>query len=143
MRQFSQLALLLMLVLSIAPPAGARIAMIQTMAPLQDHAEQSIQAAFREALETAVKGAVAMGLSWVKLGRALVLENMVVVQNFATDTRLAERMSRRQAGGRRRARATCGAVSVRNAVPVMQPATVFDWPTHQAYARAGLQSSSP
>jgi hypothetical protein len=89
MRQFSRLALLLLLVLSIAPPAGARIAMIQTMAPLQDHAEQPIEAAFKEALETAVKGAVAMGLSWVKLGRALVLENMVVVQIFATDTRLA------------------------------------------------------
>jgi len=25
--------------------------------------------------------------------------------------------------------------------PVMQPATVFDWPTHQAYAKAGSQIS--
>jgi len=87
MRRFSWLALLLLLVLSIAPPAGARIAMIQTMAPLQDHAEQSIEAAFKEAMQTAVKGALAMGFSWVKLSKALVLENMVTVQILATDTR--------------------------------------------------------
>ncbi len=99
MRHYSQLALLLLLVLSIAPPAGARTAMIQTMAPLQDHAEQSIETAFKEALETAVKGAVAMGLSWVKLGRALVLENMVVVQIFATGTRLAAEDESSPGGG--------------------------------------------
>ncbi len=73
--------------------------MIQTMVPLQDHAEQSIEAAFKEALETAVKGAVAMGLSWVKLGRALVLGNMVVVQIFATDTRLAGEEESSPGGG--------------------------------------------
>ncbi len=57
------------------------------MAPLQDHAKQSIEAAFKEAMQTALKGALAMGFSWVKLSNALVLENMVTVQILAADTR--------------------------------------------------------
>jgi hypothetical protein len=87
MRAFSYLALALLLVLSVVPSAVGGMAMIQTMAPLQDHAKQSIEAAFKEAMQTALKGALAMGFSWVKLSKALVLENMVTVQILATDTR--------------------------------------------------------
>ncbi len=87
MRPLSCLVLALLLVLSIASPAVARLAMIETMAPLQDHAEPSIKTAFKEALQTAMRGAVAMGLSWVKISRALVLEDMVTVQILATDTK--------------------------------------------------------
>jgi hypothetical protein len=61
--------------------------MIETAAPLKDHAEPSIQAAFKEALQTAMRGAVAMGLPWVKVSRTLVLEDMVTVQLLATDTK--------------------------------------------------------
>ncbi len=87
MRAFSCLALALLLVLSVASSAVGRMAVIQTMAPLQDHAKQSIEGAFKEAMQTALKGALAMGFSWVKLSKALVLENMVTVQILATDTR--------------------------------------------------------
>jgi len=87
MRPLSCLALALLLVLSVASPAVAGMAMIQTMAPLQDHAEQSIEIAFKEAMQTAVRGALAMGFSWVKISKAPVLENMVTVQILATDTR--------------------------------------------------------
>jgi len=87
MRRFSWLALALLLVLGVASPAVARLATIETTAPLQDHAEQSIKTAFKEALQTAVRGAVAMGLSWVKISRALVLQDIVTVQILATDTK--------------------------------------------------------
>ncbi len=87
MRAFSCFALALLLVLSVVSSAVGRMAVIQTMAPLQDHAKQSIEAAFKEAMQTALKGALAMGFSWVKLSNALVLENMVAVQILATDTR--------------------------------------------------------
>ncbi len=90
MRPFSWLTLTLLLVLSVASPALGRVATIQTTAPLQDHAEQSIKTALLEAVETAVKGAAAMGFSWVKLGRVLVLEEMVAVQIVARDTKPQE-----------------------------------------------------
>ena len=87
MRPLSRLTLALLLVVFLASPTVARVAMIETTAPLRDHAEPSIQTAFKEALQTAIRGAVAMGLSWVKLNQALVLENMVSVQLLATDTK--------------------------------------------------------
>jgi hypothetical protein len=88
MRSLSRVALTLTLlvVLLMVSPAWARVAAIETTAPLQDHAEQSINAALQDALETAMKGALAMGLPWVKISRALVLENVVTVQLLATDT---------------------------------------------------------
>ena len=87
MRTLGCLAIALLLGLSVGSPVLARMASIQTTAPLQDHAEQSIQAAVKEAVETAVKGAAAMGLSWVQLGRAVVLGDMVAVQILASDTK--------------------------------------------------------
>ncbi|MGE5848592.1 MAG: hypothetical protein ACM362_00510, partial [Candidatus Methylomirabilota bacterium] len=74
MRAFSCLTLALLLVLSVVPSAVGGMAMIQTMAPLQDHAQQSIEAAFKEAVQTAVRSALAMGFSWVKISKALVLK---------------------------------------------------------------------
>jgi len=64
----------------------ARIAVIETTAPLQDRSEQSIETALTEALETALRGATAMGLPWFQIRQALVLAGMVTVQIFATDT---------------------------------------------------------
>jgi hypothetical protein len=87
MRAGSCFALALLILLSVASSAVGGMAVIQTMAPLQDHAKQSIEAAFKEAMQTALKGALAMGFSWVKLSQALVLEDMVTVQILATDTR--------------------------------------------------------
>jgi hypothetical protein len=86
MRSLSRLVLTLLVVLLMVPPAWARVAAIETTAPLQDHAEQTINAALQDAVETAMRGAVAMGLSWVKINRVRVLQNMVTVQLLATDT---------------------------------------------------------
>ena len=86
MRSLSRFALTSLVVLLMVSPVWARVATIETSAPLRDHAEQSVDAALQDAVETALRGAVAMGLSWVKINRALVLENMVTVQLLATDT---------------------------------------------------------
>ncbi len=85
MRWFTCLALALLIVTTVGSPALARVAMIQTMAPLQDHTEHSIQAALKVAVESAAKGAAAMGLSRVTLNQVLVLADMVTVQIVATD----------------------------------------------------------
>ena len=50
MRWFSCLALGLLIVTSVGAPALARVALIQTMAPLQDHTAHSIRAALEEKL---------------------------------------------------------------------------------------------
>ncbi len=79
-------AIAFLLVLSVASPSLARMAAIETTAPLQDHSEQSIKTAVTEAVETAVRGAKAMGLRWIHLRGALVLADMVTVQILASDT---------------------------------------------------------
>ncbi len=72
-------------VLLIGSPALARVAVIETTAPLQDHNEQTVKSALKDAVQTAVKGAVAMGMSWFQIGKAFELEDMVTVQILATD----------------------------------------------------------
>jgi anti-sigma regulatory factor (Ser/Thr protein kinase) len=86
MRCFKWLFFVVVLVAATASPAAAKVAAIQTTAPLQDHAEQSVKTAILEAVQAAVTGAMAMGLPWVQINKALVLENAVAVQIVATDT---------------------------------------------------------
>jgi hypothetical protein len=74
------------LMITTAAPSAAKMATIQTTAPLRDHGEQTVKRAIQDAVESAVTGAIAMGLPWVQLGRAIVLEDAVAVQILATDT---------------------------------------------------------
>jgi hypothetical protein len=67
-------------------PSAAAVATIVTTAPLSDHREPSVNAALHAALKAAVVGAAAMGLTWVRISRAVVLEDAVAVKIFATDT---------------------------------------------------------
>lgn len=68
-----------------ASPALARIAAIETSAPLADHSDEAIKAAITQAVVTAVRGAMAMGLPWVQVRHATVLAELVTVQIVATD----------------------------------------------------------
>ena len=86
MRTLTCLVAALLLVTCAVSSGLAKVATIQTTAPLQDHAEPSVKAAFKEAVEAALKGAVAMGLHWVQISKAFVLEDAVAVQLLATDT---------------------------------------------------------
>ena len=86
MRLFMVVVVVLGLILGVVPPGEATVASIETTAPLQDHAEQTVQAALKEAVDAAVKGAAAMGLPWVHLNRAVVLADVVAVQILATYT---------------------------------------------------------
>ena len=86
MGRFCWLVLGLVLVLAPASPSVAKVVAIETTSPLEDHAEESVRVALEAAVKEAVTGAMAMGLPWVRMSRALVLENAVVVQILATDT---------------------------------------------------------
>jgi hypothetical protein len=86
MRLFMVVVVVLGFILGVVSLGEATVARIETTAPLQDHAEQTVQAALKEAVDAAVKGAAAMGLPWVHLNRAVVLADVVAVQILATDT---------------------------------------------------------
>jgi hypothetical protein len=83
--RITRLALPLLLALLFATPALARVAAIETTAPLADQSEDSIKAAIQQAVLTAVRGAVAMGLQWVQVRQARVFTDLVSVQILASD----------------------------------------------------------
>ncbi len=85
MRMPGRVAVTALLTLGLAMPAFARVAAIRTAAPITDHSDQGVKAAFAEAVESAVRGAVAMGMSHVALNDARVLEDVVLVEILATD----------------------------------------------------------
>ena len=72
-----------LLTLSTVAPAQAQGAAIETTAPLADKSEASINAALDSALESAVRGAAAMGLTRVEILSVYVGDTFVAVQVIA------------------------------------------------------------
>ncbi len=83
--RFARLVLPLALALLAVTPALARVAAIETTAPLTDQSDESIRAAIRQAVLTAVRGAMAMGFQWVQVRQALVYTDLVSVKVLASD----------------------------------------------------------
>ncbi len=81
----TRLVLPLLLALVLVTPALARVAAIETTAPLADHSAEAIKAAIKQAVLTAVRGAAAMGFEWVQVRRAVVFTDLVSVQVLASD----------------------------------------------------------
>lgn len=75
------------LLLALAAPAAtwARVVKIETTTPLADHSDQAVEQALRDALDSCLQRATAMGLSWIRLDRAMVLTDKVVVLMVASD----------------------------------------------------------
>jgi hypothetical protein len=72
----------------LATPASAQsgptqVAAIETTAPLDDQSDGAVKHAIATAVQTAAKGALAMGLPWVRVQSAYVREGYVGVQVFA------------------------------------------------------------
>ena len=82
-RRLASVALLL--TFAAAAPAWARVVKIEATEPLPDHSDQAVEGALKGALDRCVRGATAMGLSWIWLDRALVLTDKVIVSMVATD----------------------------------------------------------
>src|SRR5262245_29476263 len=53
-------------------PAAARVATIEATAPLDEESEGAVKAAITSAIQTAARGALAMGLPWVHIQSAYV-----------------------------------------------------------------------
>jgi hypothetical protein len=86
--RITPIVLSIVLAFALATPALARVASIETTAPLADQSEDSIKAALEQAVLTAVRGAVAMGLLWVHIRQAVVFTDLVSVQVLASDSEL-------------------------------------------------------
>jgi len=63
----------------------AAMAAIETTAALEDQSDEGIRAAVERAVQSAVRGAVAMGMPHVELRGARVLRDSVIVQILARD----------------------------------------------------------
>jgi hypothetical protein len=86
MKTLRRLACVAMLLALVVPTtAGARVVKFETSAALPDHSENAIDGAFENALDTCVRGAVAMGLTSIWLDRAIVMTDKVVVKMTASD----------------------------------------------------------
>ncbi len=69
-----------------APPAIAappEIAAIEATAPLDNPSEEAVKAAITVAVQKAARGAIAMGLPWLRIERAYVRQDYVGVQVIA------------------------------------------------------------
>jgi len=86
MRTLSQfVSVALLLVLAASSPGWARTIKIETAVPLVDRSDRSLELGLKSAVDTCVRGAVAMGLSWIWLHRAALQGDQLVVQMIATD----------------------------------------------------------
>src|SRR5215469_170718 len=74
-----------------APAFAAGMAVIETVAPLSEQSEDAVKAAVMTAVETATRGAQAMGLPEVALKGVRVLPEMVIIQILATTSGAAGR----------------------------------------------------
>src|SRR5438552_9619014 len=84
-RGVAGLAILLALA-SALPVAAEGMAVIETAAQLSEHSNEAVKAAVLTAVETAARGAKAMGFTQITVKGVRVLPQMVVVQVIATDS---------------------------------------------------------
>ena len=85
MRKFVPLALALLLMSTMAPPAWARVVVIEATVPLADDSEEALRSAVKKAIENAVRGAAALGLRSVWVNGARVFSNALMLRLIATD----------------------------------------------------------
>jgi len=77
-------AVMMTTVVTVAP-AWARIVRMKTVVTLTDRSDPAIKAAVREAFDTSLHGAIAMGFSRILVGAIQVLQGTVVLATVATD----------------------------------------------------------
>ena len=66
-------------------PASARVLRIETAVSLTDRSDPAVKQALMEAFQTSMRGAVAMGLSTIRVDGIQLLHDSVVLATIATD----------------------------------------------------------
>lgn len=66
-------------------PASARVVRIETAVSLTDRSDPAVKQGLMEAFQTSMRGAVAMGLSTIRVDGIQLLHDSVVLATIATD----------------------------------------------------------
>ena len=85
MRILAGLVALGMAMIVAVSPAWARVVRMQTVVSLTDRSDPAVKQALREAFDTSLRGAVAMGFSRIRVDAIQVLQDTVVLATVATD----------------------------------------------------------
>ena len=85
MRILAGLVALGMATIVAVSPAWARVVRMQTVVSLTDRSDPAVKQALREAFDTSLRGAVAMGFSRIRVDANQVLQDAVVLATVATD----------------------------------------------------------
>ena len=84
-RALAGLMAVLLMAAVVAAPAWARVVRMQTVVNLTDGSDPAVKRAVKEAFDTSMRGAVAMGFARIRVDGIQVLEDVVVLATVATD----------------------------------------------------------
>src|SRR6185369_17852231 len=84
-RTLAGLVAALLMAAVVATPAVARVVRMQTVVSLADRSDPAIKRAVKEAFDTSLRGAVAMGFGRIRVDGIEVLQNSLVLATVATD----------------------------------------------------------
>ena len=85
MKNVASFVLTMLLAMTLISPAWRRTVLIETTVPLADDSEETLKRAMNQAIQRAVQGATALGLSWVRVDGAQVFSNALMLRMIATD----------------------------------------------------------
>jgi hypothetical protein len=78
------MAALVMATIAVSP-AAARVVRMQTVVSLTDRSDPAVKLALKEAFDTSLRGAIAMGFSRIRVDAIQVLQDTVVLATVAAD----------------------------------------------------------
>jgi hypothetical protein len=84
-RTLAGLVAALLMAAVVASPASARVVRMQTVVNLADRSDPAVKRAVKEAFDTSLRGAVAMGFARIRVDGFEVLQDVVVLATVATD----------------------------------------------------------
>ena len=90
MRMLTWFGVVAFVTFAIAPAASARVVRMESAVALADHSGPTVEEALKQAFDTAVTGARAMGLPTMRVNDALILADAVIVLVVATDEKDAD-----------------------------------------------------
>jgi hypothetical protein len=82
-RTLAGLVAVMLMAMVISTPAWARVVRMQTVVNLTDHSDPGVKRAVKDAFDTSLRGAVAMGFARIRVDGIQVLQDVVVLATVA------------------------------------------------------------
>ena len=84
-RTLAGLGAVMLVAMVVATPGWARVVRMQTVVNLADRSDPAVKRAVKEAFDTSLRGAVAIGFARIRVDGIQVLQDVVVLATVATD----------------------------------------------------------